>query len=204
MDRGKSTSAIQNGPPPRRWLDLLLWVGLLLAAAAVLAAAIAHGPGFIRRPLLTPLIAGAAVGWLAQRLEVFVAIRTDPWHPFVPALGSVLLLGLVHQVTFSELEAAAARWGAEHPRERALLMEVARWEEGEPSAAASRQRRMRVQPTWRDYLAERSTVLLGESPWPAPLVLLVVEVVGSSVMAAGVYRRGANAGRSEAATPAAG
>ncbi len=200
----KSTLAIRNGLPRRRWLDVLLWVSLSLAAAAVLAAAIAHGPGFIRRPLLTPLVAGAAVGWLAHRLEVFTTVSTDAWHPIVPALGSVLLLGLVHRVTFSELEAAAARWGAEHPRELALLREVGRLGDEELSAAASRQRRLRVEPTWRDYLTERSTVLLGETPWPAPLVLLVAEAVGSSLMAAWVYRRGAHAGRSEAAPPAAG
>lgn len=199
MDGRESTSGVANGPAPGRWGDRLLWGGLSMAVCAVLAAVIASGPGFVRRPLLTPLIAGAAVGWLARRLEVFTGVRAAAWHPLVPALGSLLLLGLVQRMTFSELEAAAARWAAEHPRERALLMEFGRLGEEELSAAAARERRLRVLPTWRDYLAERSAVLLGERPWPAPLLLLVVEVIGSSTLAAWVYRRGANETRS--ATP---
>lgn len=201
MDGHDSTPAAAKGPPFGPWGDRLLWGGLTLGVCAVLAAAIAYGPGFVRRPLLTPLAAGAAVGWIARRLEVFTGVRPAAWHPWAPALGSLVLLGLVHRVTFSELEGAAARWGAEHPRELALLREVAQWDEGELSAAASRERRLRVQPTWRDYLAERTAVLLGETPWPVPFVLLIVEAVGSSTLAAWVYRRAANDSRS--ATPPA-
>lgn len=163
------------------------WVAGLVAAVA-LGLFIAAGPAALRRPLLTPLGAGLLLGLLVPQLTAAEATRTRRWLP--PFLCGVALF-VWHAEQFRRIEQAAAVRIREQPAQLPALMLVEQASADDPgSEPGYRALRLSVRPTVRDYLSERSAVLLGERPWPLPAVWLVLETGLAMLVAACTSQRG--------------
>ena len=102
----------ESSAPPR----ILFWWLATLLAAAVLSLLCAHGPDWLRRPVLTPLLLGLAVGMVSRQVT---AADSRPRHraawlvPAVVASGAVLGM---HLAFLQRLQAAAAERTRTDPR----------------------------------------------------------------------------------------
>lgn len=189
-------------PPKSTRGSTVLWLLLSLAAAAGLAAVVGWGPPIVRRPLLTPLAAGALLGGITAFLLRFTSARATPVGNVVAAVCAVASLIIAHWLAFTRIEAETRRWVSEHPRDAQLLSMLEQADDHDASPADRRARRLQLRPTWTDYLASRAAVLLGDAIPFGSVLLLVVEGAGAALIAAWTFRqslRGSGAGHASPA-----
>jgi hypothetical protein len=125
--------------------------------------------------LLTPAVLGVLCGLITHALRIDAAPHVRRWMPLAAVS---LALGAMHLDLFRQIQLAAAERAATRPGELLGLQLHEHTATDDPASEPSRRKlRLALRPAWRDYLTERASVLVGEVPWPTPVVLVSVEVL---------------------------
>jgi len=160
----------------------LVWSACALLGGAGLSAIVASLPSEARKLLLFPLAFGLAVGWGVGRLATAFEIP-GRWPRGVVA-GVICLLGLLNvgRISYARMQAAAAENVQRDPKQLLALDLLAAQADGDAGwSRRYQEERMRLKPTFADYLAARLTQLgIWRPPWPLGVWIGELSVGGAA------------------------